>query len=158
MTITRAEYVALQAKVSAPIREGWRDGVLTVWVPGTPANLKNKVGHWSKRARWAKEWRERTATCLWRLSGTRDYPWPWKARDPKRVTFTVHGRSRFDSDNVALVCSPCRDALQDMKIIDNDGNVAHRFLYEQAPPSRKAGSAYGIAIRIALAGGQGGAG
>ena len=162
MTITSAEYAAhlaqRAAKGAAPVKEGWTNEALTVWVPGTPANLKNKVGHWSKRARWAKDWRARTAFRLLNGLQSKNVPklglgprnWPWSPEEPKLVTFTIYGRARFDDDNVALVCSPCRDALQDMQLIDNDGNVAHRFQYEQAPPTRKAGSVYGIAITIAL--------
>lgn len=161
MTITRSEYDTLTRRKAAqalqatfPVREGWEGGALTVFVPGTPSNMKNKVGHWSKRARWAKEWRTRAAAAMYaqvppappHLRG-----WPWPPWEPKRVTFTVYGKSRFDDDNVALVCSPARDALQDMAVIDNDGNVAHRFTYEQAKPTRAAGATHGIAIRIELA-------
>lgn len=144
--VTR-EWLAQQAaKARAPVVEGWKDGALTVWVPGSPANLKNKVGHWSTRARWAKAWRERTAARL--LRHHRPVP-PYV---PKRITFTVYGRSRFDDDNLALVCSPCRDALQDMGMIDSDGNPAHRFVYQQARPTRKARAVqHGIAVRIELA-------
>ena len=144
------EWVAQQAtKAICPVVEGWKDGALKVFVPGTPANLKNKVGHWSTRRDWAKAWRERTAAALYpHRSSSILHTWPWRSETPKRITFTVYGRSRFDDDNVALVCSPVRDALQDMRLIDNDGNVTHRFVYTQAPPTRKTGAVYGIAIRV----------
>lgn len=149
-------------KPAGPVVEGWKDDALTVWVPGRPANMKNKVGHWSTRAKWAKGWRARAAAHLAFSWSTRPVPfngkaseknmgWPWAPEEPKRVTFTIYGPSRFDDDNCALVASPCRDALQDMRIIDNDGNPAHRFLYEQATPTRKAGAAHGIAIKVELA-------
>ena len=135
------------------VTEGWANGALTAFVPGVPTNMKNKVGHWSKRHRWAKQWRARTASRLsqWRITHGPIGPWPWSPYDPKRVLFTIYGPSRFDDDNRALVASPCRDALQDALIIDSDGNPAHSFFYAQAAPTRKAGSVYGIAIRIELA-------
>ena len=160
--VTKAWIAQQAAKAACPVVEGWLGGpglavhALTVFVAGTPANLKNKVGHWSTRARWAKQWREATATRLYLLLVPADYigeqpSMPWAATDPKRITFTIYGRSRFDDDNAALVVSPCRDALQDMRVIDNDGNVAHRFFYAQAPPTRKVGAVLGIALRIELA-------
>lgn len=155
MNVSR-EWVAQQAaKATAPVREGWSDGALTVFVPGRPRNpLNSSHGHWTKHARWAKTWRERTSMAFWRRAplysaslGTRVFH--WLAEDPKRVTFTVYGPARFDDDNLRAVCKPARDSLKDMRVIDDDRDSAgHVFVYEQAPPTRKAGSVHGIAIRI----------
>ena len=61
MNVTKAEYAALQARSSCPVREGWKDGALTIWVPGTPKHFKGK-GHRFTVSRHTKDWRERTAS------------------------------------------------------------------------------------------------
>ena len=95
--------------------------------------------------------------------------WGWKPATPKVIAFTVYTSGRgFDGvDNLALVCSPCLDALgmprsyvrqgrqvggHGMGIIDDDKNPAHEITYTQVVKAKVAG----IAIEIALAGGQGG--
>ena len=46
-----------------------------------------------------------------------------------------------------LVASPCRDALKDMRIIDDDTPAAgHRFTYAQVTKA----TATGIAVRVTL--------
>lgn len=159
--VTKAWVAAQATKASAPILEGWKNGALTGFVHGAPANLKNKVSHWSTRARWAKSWRERTANALlpWRVGAGPIGPWPWSPYDPKRIHFTVFCRNPFDSaENLRLVCSAVKDALGPsgarkvgVGIIDDDRDSSgHVFTYEQIT-SRKAGAVFGIAIRIALA-------
>ena len=57
-------------------------------------------------------------------------------KTPKLVTFTAHVGAEFDEDNLASSLKPVRDALQDMKIIDNDKpSAGHRFVYEQVYPT-----------------------
>jgi hypothetical protein len=163
VSVSRADYEALVARqarktaqkalqATIPVTEGWQGGALVVWCPGTPRNpLNGQRGHWAKHARWAKEWRERAEMRLYVVMTT--HPWNhWPPHLPKRVTFTVYGRARFDDDNVRGVVKPLRDALQDMRVIDSDGNPAHTFHYEQAPPKRAAGAPHGIAIRIEVQG------
>ena len=160
MTTARVtpQWLAQQAaKARAPVVEGWRDGVLSVWVPGRPSNpLNGSHAHWSKRARWAKGWRDRAGTRIWAaICGHEPRAgwsggWTFFAADPKLVTFTVYGPSRFDDDNLTAVVKPVRDALKDMAVIDDDRpSSGHLFVYEQAKPSRKPDSVYGIAVTIA---------
>lgn len=162
--VTRDEVAALARReaqetqrAAFPVREGWSDGALTIFVPGRPRNpLNGSHEHWSKRARWAKGWRERAQMALMREVGqwgvNRVRKWPWNTTTPKRITFTIYGPSRFDDDNVRAVCKPVRDALKDMCVIDDDRESAgHTFLYAQAKPTRSAGAIHGIALRIELA-------
>lgn len=169
MTVTRAEVAALLARAACPIVEGWRDGVLSVWVPGTPKNVKN-AGHWRARHRWTQEWRERAAHRLYEqsLPGGRPYTihgrWPWLPTDPKAITFTVYTSGRgFDGpDNLRLVCWPVLDALGPARtylrngvevrghgvgLIDDDKHPAHVITYEQVVRAKVPG----IAVRIARA-------
>lgn len=142
-----------------PVREGWDGGALVVFVPGRPRNpLNGSHEHWSKRAKWAKGWRDRAGHRLYEQSGPGGRPyrihghWPWSLVEPKRITFTIYGPSRFDDDNLRAVCKPVRDALKDMAVIDDDRpSAGHTFVYEQAKPTRKAGAVHGIAIRVELA-------
>ena len=161
MTTARVtpQWLAQQAaKATAPVVEGWRDGVLSVWVPGRPSNPLNGTlahAHWSKRARWARGWRERASVALWGKMLAPKWVgevahWPWEQEDAKLVTFTVYGPSRFDDDNLTAVVKPVRDALKDMAVIDDDRpSSGHEFKYDQAKPSRKPDSVYGIAVTIA---------
>ena len=156
MTITRAEAAMLAARGTAPVREGWRDGALTVFVAGRPRNPMNgSHEHWSKRAKWAKGWRERTATACFRVPIkpteflTTLFPSP---ATPKLITFTVHGPGRFDDDGLRNVVKPVRDALRDLALIDDDRDSAgHSFAYTQEA-RRKAGTVYGVTIRVRLRG------
>ena len=158
--VTR-EWLAQQAaKAGAPVKEGWKDGALTVFVPGAPRHFKGKGNRYTV-SKHTKEWRERTAVRLLehRLPGAHLEPWPWKPEQPKRITFTVYCRNAFDgADNLRLVCSPVKDALgprgprkPGMGLIDDDRDSSgHEFHYQQTV-TRKAGSVYGIAVRIEMA-------
>jgi hypothetical protein len=160
VNVTPAEYAQLQARAQSPVREGWRDGALSVFVPGIPYNFKSggqtTRGGLMKHRRLVKEWRERTADRIFAVMSENDLgekraPFlAWKQSDPKRVTFTVYSRNAFDSDGREVCCSPSRDALKDMHLVTDDrdsaGNV---FIYEQIT-SRKATFVRGIAIRIEL--------
>lgn len=162
MTITKADLAQTasgraQAGSGAviPCVEGWQGGALTVWVPGRPSNpLNGSHMHWSKRSRWAKGWREKTAAQILNhvFRSIKEPQWKGvRTETPKRVTFTVHGPSRFDDDNLRAVVKPCRDALKDMRVIDDDRDSSgHDFRYAQAKPTRKPGAVYGIAITIEL--------
>ena len=150
--------VADAASPRVPVTEGWSDGALTVFVPGKPRNpLNGSHEHWSKRAKWAKGWRERAAVRILAhlpraKNGVWSGYWTYLPAEPKRITFTIYGAARFDDDNLRAVCKPVRDALKDMAVIDDDRpSAGHTFLYEQAKPTRKAGATHGIAIRVELA-------
>lgn len=155
LAVARRDAVAGAARL--PVVEGWRDGVLTVFVSGKPRNPMNgSHEHWAKRARWAKGWRERTGMALMpHRSTTRLHAWPWKPETAKRVTFVVYAAARFDDDNLRAVVKPCRDALTSCALLDDDRpSAGHTFLYAQAKPTRTAGAVHGIAITIALKGAE----
>ena len=163
MTTARVtpQWLAQQvAKATAPVVEGWRDGVLSIFVPGTPYNFKSasalSMATMMKHRRLVKEWRQRTGERLYRWRrdavwrrGVLYTPWPWRAAEPKRVHFTVYCRNPFDGvDGLRVVCSPSTDALKDMGLIDDDRDSSrHAFTHEQQP-SRKRGSVYGIAVTV----------
>lgn len=145
-------WVAQQAaKASAPVVEGWKDGALTIFVEGRPRHFKGSM-HVTAKLGHTQRLRERTATRILMAvpSITRVPLWGSPAL-PKHVHFTVYWRSAFDGDdNLRLVCSAAKDALMDMKIIDDDADArGHRFTYEQTV-SRKAGSVHGIAVKVEL--------
>jgi hypothetical protein len=103
---------------------------VTIFVPGPIRNpLNGSHGHWSKHARWVKTERERTAYLILKLG------WPAYSQSPtvpKRVDFLVYVARRFDDDNLAAACKPYRDALKDMRVIDDDGPArGHEFHYRQ---------------------------
>ena len=166
MNVTKAQVEALKARRDAaersPIKEGWDNGVLSVFVFGRPTHPLNGTlahAHWSKRAKWAKGWRERAAAALlhWVTAQCTPalgphHPWLGRPDTSKTVTFTVCGPSRFDDDNLRAVCKPVRDALKDMRVIDDDRpSAGHTFEYRQEKPTRRAGAVHGIAIKIELA-------
>ena len=175
MNVTPAEAAMLAARASAPLKEGWRDGVLSIFVPGTPRHFKGK-GHRYVVSKHTKDWRERAATRL--LAQAHYWPsrpglafihhkrdaWPWEPSDPKRITFTIYTSGRgFDGvDNLKLVASPCLDALgpnrthlrngvevraHGMGLIDDDKNPAHDIRYEQVVKAAVPGIAVTIARR-----------
>ncbi len=104
--------------------------MLQVFVPGPLRNPMNgSHGHWSKHARWARQWRERThlavleAGVSW--AGLRE-------NQEKRVTFLLHTHNRVDSDALGPMVKPCRDALIDVGLIRDDGpNSGNVFEYAQ---------------------------
>ena len=109
---------------------------MTVWLPGLLVNPTNgSRGHWSKHSRWAKSWRDRTCMQILAVVGASRrhgiYP-----KAPKLVTFTAHVGAEWDDDGLSSALKPCRDALQDMRIIDNDRpSAGHQFIYEQVYPT-----------------------
>lgn len=175
MNITREELALLQSRThqgpQLPVHEGWKDGALTIFVPGKPTHYKGK-GHRYAVSQHTKEWRERTASRLlmhcsgWAhpelrfiVAGGFKSPWPWTPTARKLVIFTVYCRNAFDGDdNLRLVCSPLKDALgptgarkPGVGLLDDDRDSSgHTFLYTQVV-ARKVGSVHGIAVRVALA-------
>lgn len=169
--VTRDEYAILQKRTQQgtqePVQSGWKDGALTIFVPGKPTHYKGK-GHRYAVSQHTKRWREATASRLlehgagWAtpelrfiVAGGFKGPWPWKAEEPKRITFTVYTSGRgFDGpDNIRLVCSPVLDACgprrpraPGMGLIDDDKNPAHRITYEQVTKAPFPG----IAVRVEL--------
>ena len=171
MTTARVtpQWLAQQAaKATAPVVEGWRDGVLSVWVPGTPKHFKGK-GHRYTVSKHTKDWRERTATRLLPYANPvtrRHWPlrWPWLPEAPKRIVFTIYTAGRgFDGvDNLKLVASPCLDALgpnrthlrngvevraHGMGLIDDDKNPAHDIQYLQVVKAKVTGIAVTVRLR-----------
>lgn len=145
--VTR-EWVAQQkAKAECPVVEGWRDGALTVWVPGKPYNFKSGSatthGAMMKHRKLVAEWRDRTGSRIYAQKIA-----PWTPAAPKRVTFTVYSRKPFDDDGLRVTCSPSRDALIDMRLIDDDATArGHVFVYDNVVRP-KMSELHGIAIRI----------
>ena len=170
MNVTPAEAAMLAARASAPLKEGWRDGALSVWVPGRPKNVKN-AGHWRTRHRWTSEWRDRAATRIIahaRRPGVTGYiivtRWPWAPFEPKAITFTVYTSGRgFDGpDNLRTVCWPVLDALGPARtyhrggvevrghgvgLIDDDKNPAHDIQYLQVVKAKVPGIALTVRLR-----------
>ena len=153
MRITREEAARLTLRpTQLPVKEGWDGKALTVFVTGQPRNpLNSSHGHWSKHARWAKGWRERTASAVLRAHFIHGWPQDWAPDEPKAVMFTIYSWGRFDDDAYGPVTKPCRDGLRDVGVIHDDGpRAGHRFTYENVV-SRKVSAAHGIAITIRLA-------
>jgi hypothetical protein len=106
-----------------------------VFVPGPLFNPMNgSHGHWSKRARWAKGWRERTGMLLLSYLGQHYYfTAPPRATEPKVVTFHAQTGARWDDDNLRAGMKPIRDACKDAGLIHDDGpDSGHVFEYTQA--------------------------
>lgn len=150
MNVTKEWVAQQQAKASYPVTEGWKNGVLTVFVPGKPMNPQaGDLRHHMKKARATAEWRDRTGSRIY----AQRIPWIpwWTPAAPKKITFTVYSRQAFDDDNLAMVCKPSRDALKDMKIIVDDApKHGHAFKYANEVRPKLA-DVHGIAIRIELA-------
>ena len=102
----------------------------TVFVPGPLRNpLNGPHGHWSKHARWARTWRERTHQQLWLALRGMDAA---DATCPKIVRFLAKTHNGVDDDNLRAMLKPCRDALKDARIIHDDAkDSGHVFVYEQ---------------------------
>jgi hypothetical protein len=144
------DWVKEQAlRAAMPVREGWDQGALTIFVPGRPRHFKGYGDRYAV-ARHTKDWRERTASRLfpWRVTRGPIGPWPWSPFDPKRIAFTVYCARLFDTDNLGLVCSGARDGLKDARLIQDDRESAgHQFSYAQHRAQRGK-ELTGIAITI----------
>ena len=122
---------------------------LDVFVPGPLSNpLNGSRGHWSKHARWARQWRDRAGLVL--LEARTRQPrrsWPWAPELPKLVMFQCHVWSLFDDDALPGICKPIRDALVDARVIDGDApGHGHGFAYTQTINRQARG------VRITIAG------
>ena len=102
-------------------------------MPGPLRNPMNGAhGHWSKHARWARQWRERTAQRLLveqLVSGRRPRSEP---QAPKRVAFVLQTWNAVDDDALGPMTKPVRDALVDAGVIHSDApDAGHTFAYTQ---------------------------
>ena len=107
---------------------------LTLWVPGKPVNpLNGSWGHWSKHARLAKSWRDRTSLACYLAVQSRRLPeWLGPASAPKAITFIVQTGAPWDDDALPAACKPLRDELVSLGIIHSDSKASgHRFAYDQ---------------------------
>lgn len=142
---------AARATATAPVVEGWKDGVLTVFCEGKPMNPQDgSERHYLKKAKTVKAWRERTANGVLRVLNQWGRPLGWPPEAPKRITFVIYSRRAFDDDNLTMVAKPSRDGLRDAGIIHDDARRSgHRFLYENVV-APKMSDVHGIAIRVGL--------
>jgi hypothetical protein len=103
---------------------------LVVFVPGRLGNpLNGPHGHWSKHARWAKQWRERTHLAWLEKYQRRGDLVPTV---PKLIRFRAHTWNAVDDDALSAMCKPVRDALRDIGLIHDDSpGSGHVFVYGQ---------------------------
>lgn len=152
--MTSAELAALKRRDDTRLVRAPGE-LLAVFVPGKVTNpLNGSHGHWTKHRRWAKDWRERAQTALlegrsWFLTvGQTVGP----AEVPKAITFIAYVAREFDDDNIRAACKPCRDALKDMRVIDDDKpSAGHVFEYQQVVNGKR-DARRGIEIRVRLRG------
>lgn len=144
--LTRAEADALCRAAAQTLPRAPND-LLAVFVPGSVRNpLNGSHGHWSKRARWAKTWRERTVNVV--AIGLGHWPSEEASRMPKRVTFFARTHNRMDDDNLRAALKPVRDALRDMRVIhDDDPASGHEFVYEQVIDRARRGVEIRVRVR-----------
>lgn len=107
---------------------------IELWVPGPLRNPMNgSRGHWSKHARWSRQWRERACLAFLEARQTHRGRWPWPASAPKRIHFHCQTWNTLDDDALPAICKPLRDATVDAGISASDapkaGNV---YTYSQA--------------------------
>jgi hypothetical protein len=108
-------------------------GGFSVFVAGPLRNPMNgSHGHWSKHARWARQWRERTAQHLFVAQLSKQL-WPRATPTvPKRIAFELRTWNRVDDDALGPMAKPCRDALMDAGVIHSDApDSGHSFSYSQ---------------------------
>lgn len=97
-------------------------GRLVAWIPGRLANFENRGGrHWAAKARYHREWRDRTVLCVKDAlnragidprSDRRDHLPHWDFRAPKLVVFTAYVFNLFDTDDgLRNAIKPAKDAL-----------------------------------------------
>jgi hypothetical protein len=151
-SISREELARLRqdnATAALPVKEGWRDLVLTVFVAGRVWNPQEGARiHPAKRARIIHDIRARTAAAVGRFSRG-----PFPASRPKRILFTVYSFNLFDPDNLRAVCKPYLDALgqkfNGAGVIDDDRESAGHEISYANMCERKKDALLGVAIRIA---------
>jgi hypothetical protein len=144
VSLTKADAALLERRAQQPARV---PGEVRVFVAGQLTNPMNgSRGHWTKHAKWASLWRDRTGLILFdELSRVKA---PWKADAPKAVTFVCFVAREWDDDNVRAACKPLRDALKDMKLIDDDKpSTGHVFAYTQIIDGKRTATR-GVEIRV----------
>ena len=107
---------------------------LTLFVPGRLINpLNGSWGHWSKHARLAQAWRDRTSLACYQALRTRRLPaWLYPPSAPKVITFLVQTGAPWDDDALPAAVKPIRDELVSLGIIHADSKASgHRFDYDQ---------------------------
>ena len=151
-TLTIAQVKRLGLKMDQPEREPGE--LIACFARGRLVNGKNASRGWQMKAwgRYKREWRARTLDALW-MAGGRGHDWMSASKwTPKVVTFHAIVPSQFDGDGLQLACAPIRDALVTAEIIDDDRDSAgHSFVYTQEA-RRKAGTVYGVSVRVRLRG------
>ena len=104
---------------------------LIAWVPGRLTNpLNSSHGHWTKRAKEQKRWRERTFLCCTDAMRRAKYQVPGEA--PKVVVLTAYVWNLYDEDGLAAALKAVVDGLRDARLIHDDGpKGGHRFARRQ---------------------------
>lgn len=105
----------------------------SVFVAGPLYNPMNgSHGTWHKRARWARQWRERTAQHLFVAQLKSQLLLRAKAEAPKQIAFELRTWNKVDDDALGPMAKPCRDALMDAGVIHSDApDSGHVFRYSQ---------------------------
>ena len=136
MRITSADLAALRAKRAAPAVSSWRDGVLTLVVPGVLKNPLNQRWFHYTRARWSRTWHEKTAGAI--LEADQRQQWRAIALSTvaRRVHFHAYVQRLFDSDGLQAALhaalKPCRDALVVYGVLSGDAERdGHVFTCQQ---------------------------
>ena len=149
-TLTVAQVKRLGLKHDQPKREPGE--LIACFARGRLVNGKNASRGWQMKAwgRYKRVWRAQTLDALLMANADRGPIARGSDATPKVVTFHAIVPSRFDSDGLALACAPIRDALITAGVIDDDRDSAgHSFTYTQEA-RRKAGTVYGVFVRVKL--------
>src|SRR5262249_45081341 len=107
--------------------------MIEAWIPvpkwSNPLNARGKARSGWEASREAKAMRTRTFAAIWpEVVHRRLGP----AAEPKRVTFTLHVRHRFDDDALPAMCKSVRDELVHLGILSGDSPThGHEFRYLQ---------------------------
>ena len=130
MRITSADLVALRAKRAAPAVSSWRDGVLTLVVPGVLKNPLNQRWYHYTRLRWTRTWHEKTSGAI--LEADSRQGWRIVSALQCCVHFHAYVQRLFDSDGLQAALKPCRDALVVYRVLADDSVASgNLFDYEQ---------------------------
>lgn len=106
--------------------------MIEFFVPGklvNPLNGSFSRSHWSRRSRWANEWKARTIAALCAAHPNGDDSVPLHA--PKRVTFLAQTGAAWDDDAIPAGLKPVRDALIGYVIHSDAPDSGHEFRYSQ---------------------------
>jgi len=104
------------------------EGRLLAWVPGRLTNpLNGPHGHWPRRAKERKGWRERTFLCCtdaMRRAGItpgRQDSSVWHPQARKVVVLTAYVWNLYDDDGLAAALKGVVDGLRDAHLLHDDG-------------------------------------